>query len=50
VTYGDRPASLEALAKVLAGEIPPAGRLPVAIPPAGRGTSAFSIGAGLTSL
>jgi beta-N-acetylhexosaminidase len=50
VTYGDRPASLEALARVLDGEIAPAGRLPVAIPAAGPGTTAFPIGAGLAGL
>lgn len=47
-TYGDRPASLEALARVLYGEVGPAGRLPVAIPAAGGAPPmAFPIGAGL---
>jgi beta-N-acetylhexosaminidase len=46
-TYGDRPASLAALARVLAGELRPAGRLPVAIPATGPGTQAFPIGAGI---
>ncbi|MBI3975219.1 MAG: hypothetical protein HY334_02405 [Armatimonadetes bacterium] len=39
-TYGREPAMLEAAARMLAGEIPPRGRLPVSIPachPAGWG-------------
>ena len=47
-TYGDRPASLEALGRVLYGEVAPAGRLPVTIPAAGGpATTAFQLGAGL---
>ncbi|RZU53743.1 beta-N-acetylhexosaminidase [Krasilnikovia cinnamomea] len=33
-TYGTAPVSMEALARVLLGERPPSGRLPVTIPPA----------------
>jgi hypothetical protein len=50
VTYGDRPASLEALARMLDGETAPAGSLPVAIPDDAPGTTAFPIGAGLGDL
>jgi beta-N-acetylhexosaminidase len=32
LSYGDVPASLEAIAAVLAGKRPPAGRLPVRLP------------------
>ncbi|HEX8705394.1 MAG TPA: beta-N-acetylhexosaminidase [Myxococcaceae bacterium] len=35
-TYGYRPVSMKALAKVLVGEVKPAGKLPVAIPVAGQ--------------
>jgi beta-N-acetylhexosaminidase len=44
-TYGDPPASLQALADVLCGAVPPQGRLPVSIPglyPAGSGLATFN--------
>ncbi len=44
VSYGDAPASLEALVGVLFGDCPPKGRLPVAIPglfPHGHGVEGF---------
>ena len=31
-TYGDRPVSIEALGKILKGEIQPNGQLPVELP------------------
>jgi beta-N-acetylhexosaminidase len=47
-TYGDRPASLAALVRVLSGEVHPGGRLPVAIPAAGRpGRPLYPFGSGL---
>ena len=45
VTYGDPAMSLEALADLLVGRIPPRGRLPVPLPghfPAGAGLSDFA--------
>lgn len=36
-TYSDRPIAMTALARVLAGEVLPTGRLPVSIPGAGTG-------------
>jgi beta-N-acetylhexosaminidase len=48
-TYGDRPASLAAAVRVLFGEVRPTGRLPVAIPAAGRpGRPLYPLGSGLT--
>jgi beta-N-acetylhexosaminidase len=38
-TYGYRPVSMRALAKVLVGQVNPTGKLPVAIPAAGQPTS-----------
>ncbi|WP_225411764.1 beta-N-acetylhexosaminidase [Stigmatella hybrida] len=47
-TYGYRPVSMQALAKVLVGTAPPAGRLPVAIPHAGQtSTLLYPTGHGL---
>jgi beta-N-acetylhexosaminidase len=48
-TYGYTPASLEALTKVLFGEISPKGKLPVMIPIAGDpNTTLYPFGTGLT--
>jgi beta-N-acetylhexosaminidase len=47
-TYGYRPVSMKALAKVLVGEVNPVGRLPVAIPAAGQSTTVlYPVGHGL---
>ncbi|SET91290.1 glycoside hydrolase family 3 protein [Stigmatella erecta] len=47
-TYGYRPVSMQALAQVLVGAAPPAGRLPVAIPHAGQtATLLYPTGHGL---
>ena len=49
VTYGYTPASLEALTKVIFGEISPRGRLPVMIPVAGHpDQTLYPFGYGLT--
>jgi beta-N-acetylhexosaminidase len=47
-SYSDSSVSLSAAAAVLAGRLPPAGRLPVAIP-AAAGGRAFAYGTGLSS-
>jgi beta-N-acetylhexosaminidase len=48
-TYGYRPVSMKALAKVLVGEVNPAGKLPVAIPEAGQTTTLlYPVGHGLS--
>jgi beta-N-acetylhexosaminidase len=49
-TYGDRRASLEAVVRVLFGEVRPRGRLPVDIPTPGRaGRPLYPFGSGLAS-
>jgi beta-N-acetylhexosaminidase len=48
-TYSYSPVAIEALARVLTGEVSPTGRLPVDIPVAGDpGTVLYPFGAGLT--
>jgi beta-N-acetylhexosaminidase len=47
-TYGYRPVSMQALARVLMGKAPASGRLPVAIPQAGQpSTVLYPVGHGL---
>ena len=49
-TYSTTAISVESLARVLFGEVQPAGLLPVAIPAAGDpGTALYPFGHGLTS-
>ena len=48
-TYGYRPVSMRALAKVLVGRVKPTGKLPVDIPAAGQPTSIlYPVGHGLS--
>ncbi|NYI04918.1 glycoside hydrolase family 3 protein [Allostreptomyces psammosilenae] len=47
-TYSDADVSMAAAARVLFGEIPAAGRLPVTVPATGPGTSGYPFGHGLT--
>ncbi len=47
-TYGSTPASMRALARIIEGEIPPAGRSPVRIPSAGGPGGLYPFGAGVT--
>jgi beta-N-acetylhexosaminidase len=47
--YGDQLASLQALVRMLFGEVRPLGRLPVDIPATGgAGRPLYSVGSGLT--
>lgn len=47
-TYGWRAHAMESLAKVLLGEVQPAGKLPVDIPAGGTSTVLYPFGSGLT--
>ncbi|RYV49903.1 glycoside hydrolase family 3 protein [Pengzhenrongella frigida] len=46
-TYSVKPVAIEALARTITGEVTPQGALPVDVPAAGEGTTAYPFGAGL---
>jgi beta-N-acetylhexosaminidase len=46
-TYGSAPASMQALARIMQGEIGPSGKSPVDIPYPGRDEALFGFGTGL---
>lgn len=46
-TYSFKPVAIESLARTITGEVAPQGRLPVDVPAAGDGTTAFPFGHGL---
>ena len=47
-TYSTKDVALESLARTITGEIVPRGTLPVDVPEAGPGTTAYPLGHGLT--
>ena len=48
VTYGSAPASMQALARIIEGELAPTGRSPVRIPYLGRPGTLFPFGSGVS--